>query len=313
MIYLVAYHKELSLAVYLVNQALKITEWYRSKNSLSFIKKDDSPVTLADFASQIFIISSIKKYFPEDQIIAEEESSVFIDSDAESIIKRCYTSLNIPPEKNLKETLNYRGSSSKRQWTVDPIDGTKGFQKGLAYAVGMGFMVQAEPTICAIGVPNYQNISLTIFSAEKNHGARVSYGDQNFTRISVSNRNEIKKFRICHSLHYNKPWVLDFARSLGVTHFFPLDSMVKLCMVADGSSELYIKPMNMERSFTWDFLPGELLVKEAGGMITDIRGNPIQYVNDKCKITAPGLIASNGIRHEELLSALKSNDILKNS
>ncbi len=313
MIYLVGHGNELSLAVELVKQASKITEWFRTKNYSSFIKKDDSPVTLADFASQIFIISNIKKYFPEDQIIAEEESSVFLDSDAESIIKRCYTSLNITLEENLKETLNYRGSSSKRQWTVDPIDGTKGFQKSLAYAIGMGFMVQAKPTICAIGVPNYKNTSLTIFSAEKNHGAKVSYGGQNFTKISVSNKNEIKKFRICHSLHYNKPWVLDFARSLGVSNFLPLDSMVKLCMVADGSAELYIKPMNMLRSFTWDFLPGELLVKEAGGMISDIRGNPIQYVNDKCKITAPGLIASNGIRHEELLSALKSNEILKNS
>jgi len=307
------YFKELSLAVDLVKQASKITEWFRAKNSSSFIKKDDSPVTLADFASQIFIISNIKKDFPEDQIIAEEESGVFLDSDAENIIKKCYNSLNITFKENLEETLNYRGSSSKRQWTVDPIDGTKGFQKSLAYAIGMGFMVQAEPTICAIGVPNYKNSLLTIFSAEKNHGAKVSYGDQNFTKINVSNKKEIKNFRICHSLHYNEPWVLNFARSLGVTNFIPLDSMAKLCMVADGSSELYIKPMNMQRSFTWDFLPGELLVNEAGGMITDIRGNPIQYVNDKCKITAPGLIASNGIRHEELLNALKSNEILKNS
>jgi len=309
----VAYFKELSLALDLVKEASKITEWFRTKNASSFIKKDDSPVTLADFASQIFIISNIKKYFPEDQIIAEEESSVFIDLYAENIVKKCYNSLNITFEENLKETLNYRGSNSKRQWTVDPIDGTKGFQKGLAYAIGMGFMIQAEPTVCAIGVPNYKNTRLTIFSAEKNHGAKVSYGDQNFTKISVSSKNEIKKFRICHSLHYNKPWVLDFARSLGITNFIPLDSMAKLCMVADGSSEIYIKPMNMQRSYTWDFLPGELLVKEAGGVITDIRGNPIQYVNDKCKITAPGLIASNGIRHEELLNLLKLNEILKNS
>jgi len=296
---MVDYFKELSLAIYLVNQASKITEWFRTKKFPSFIKKDDSPVTLADFASQIFIISTIKKYFPEDQIIAEEESSVFIDSDAENIIKKCYTSLNITFEEILIETLNYRGSSSKRQWTVDPIDGTKGFQKSLAYAIGIGFMIQAEPTICAIGVPNYKNTNLTIFSAEKNNGAKISYGDQNFSKISVSNKKEIKKFRICHSLHYNKPWVLNFVRSLGVTNFIPLDSMAKLCMIADGSSELYIKPMNMKRSFTWDFLPGELLVKEAGGMITDIRGNPIQYINDKCKITAPGLIASNGIKHEQ--------------
>jgi len=310
---MVTYFKELSLAVNLVKESSKITEWFRTNNLSSFIKKDDSPVTLADFASQIFIISNIKKHFPEDQIIAEEESSVFIDSDAENILKKCFNSLHITFEENIKETLNYRGSNSKRQWTVDPIDGTKGFQKGLAYAIGMGFMVQAEPTICAIGLPNYKNTSLTIFSAEKNQGAKVSYGDQNFTEISVSNKKEIKRFRICHSLHYNKPWVLDFARSLGITNFIPLDSMAKLCMVADGSSEIYIKPMNMQRSFTWDFLPGELLVKEAGGRITDIRGNPIQYVNDKCKITAPGLIASNGIRHEELLNALKSSEILKSS
>ena len=83
------YFKELSLAVDLVKQASKITEWFRTKNSSSFIKKDDSPVTLADFASQIFIISNIKKDFPEDQIIAEEESGVFLDSDAENIIKKC--------------------------------------------------------------------------------------------------------------------------------------------------------------------------------------------------------------------------------
>jgi len=172
-------------------------------------------------------------------------------------------------------------------------------------------MIQAEPTICAIGVPNYKNTSFTIFSAEKNRGAKVSYGSQDFTKISVSNQKEIKEFRICHSLHYNKPWVLDFARSVGITNFIPIDSMAKLCMVADSTTELYIKPMNMQRSFTWDFLPGDLLVKEAGGMITDIRGNPIQYVNDKCKITAPGLIASNGTKHEELLYALKSNDNLK--
>ncbi|GAG74822.1 unnamed protein product [marine sediment metagenome] len=151
---------------------------------------------------------------------------------------------------------------------------------------------------------------------QKKVGITISIGcapTKSIAKIRVSNKNDFKKFRICHSLHYNKPWVLDFARSIGVSNFIPLDSMAKLCMVADGSSELYIKPMNMQRSFTWDFLPGELLVKEAGGKITDIRGNPIQYVNDKCKITAPGLIASNGIKHEELLSYLKSNDILKNS
>jgi 3'-phosphoadenosine 5'-phosphosulfate (PAPS) 3'-phosphatase len=92
-----------------------------------------------------------------------------------------------------------------------------------------------------------------------------------------------------------------------------MDSMAKLCMVAEGSAEIYVKPMNIQRSFTWDFLPGDLLVKEAGGMITDLIGNPINYINEKCKVTAPGLIASNGAMHKDLLTALKSNEILRNS
>ena len=262
---------------------------------------------------RIFIISEIRKHFPEDQIIAEEESGAFLNSNAEEILKRCYSSIQINFRESLKETLNYRGPNSHRQWTVDPIDGTKGFQKNLAYAIGIGLMIQSEPMICAIGVPNYKNTSLTIFSAEKNHGAKVSYGDQNFTRIKVSDIKDLKTVRMCYSLHYNKPWVLDFAKSLNIANFIPMDSMAKLCMVAEGSAEIYVKPMNIERSFTWDFLPGELLVKEAGGMITDIKGNPIKYINEKCKVTAPGLIASNGTRHKELLTALKSNETLINS
>ena len=310
---MVNYSNELSLAIDLVNKASIITEWFRTKHFSSFTKKDDSPVTLADFASQIFIISEIRKHFPEDQIIAEEESGVFLNSNAEEIIKNCYNSIKFNITENLKETLNYRGPRSIRQWTVDPIDGTKGFQKNLAYAIGIGLMIQSEPMICAIGVPNYKNTSLTIFSAEKNHGAKVSYGDQNFTRIKVSDIKALKTVRMCYSLHYNKPWVLDFAKSLNITNFIPMDSMAKLCMVAEGSAEIYVKPMNIERSLTWDFLPGELLVKEAGGMITDIKGNPIKYINEKCKVTAPGLIASNGTRHIDLLTALKSNEIFENS
>jgi 3'(2'), 5'-bisphosphate nucleotidase len=174
-------------------------------------------------------------------------------------------------------------------------------------------MVQSEPTVCAIAVPNYQKTNITIFSAQKDHGAKAEYGDQASIRIKVSENEELKTSRMCYSLHYNKPWVLDFAKSLGITNFIPMDSMAKLCMVAEGSAEIYLKPMNIQRSFTWDFLPGELLVREAGGMITDLKGNPINYLNEKCKVTAPGLIASNGAIHKDLLTTLKLDEILKNS
>jgi len=73
------YKEELNLAADLIKNASKITEWFRKEGFQSFQKQDESPVTLADYASQIFIISKLKEYFPEDQIIAEEEDSVFVD------------------------------------------------------------------------------------------------------------------------------------------------------------------------------------------------------------------------------------------
>jgi 3'(2'), 5'-bisphosphate nucleotidase len=307
-----SYFEELSLAIELVKKASKITEWFRLKQISSFTKEDDSPVTLADFASQIFIISNIKNSFPGDQIIAEEESGVLLNSNAENAIRKCFKSLKIDVGEELKNTLNYRGNSSKRQWTVDPVDGTKGFQRNLAYAIGIGFMVRSEPTICAISVPNYSNTELSIFSAQKNHGAKASYGEKSFTNIKVSETSDPNTSRMSYSLHYNKPWVLDLAKSLGITDFIPMDSMAKLCMVAEGSAEIYVKPMSIHRSFTWDFLPGELLVREAGGMVTDLKGNSVKYVNEKCVVSAPGLIASNGFIHNDLIEALKSNEILRN-
>ena len=303
------FNAELSLAVDLVRDASRITEWFRTKNFSSFIKKDESPVTLADFASQIFIISRIKENFPKDQVIAEEEASVFLNSNVLDILKKCYTALDYKIKDNLMDTLIYRGPASRRQWTVDPIDGTKGYQKNLAYAIGIGFMVDFKPTICAIGAPNYRNRDLSIFSAQKNHGARISFGNHAFTKVNVSNNQKIKTFRFCHSLHYDEPWVLKFANLLGITNFVRIDSMAKLCMVAEGSADLYIKPMDMKRSFTWDFLPGDLLVKEAGGMITDLRGNDIKYNNEQCLVNTPGLIASNGQKHEELISTLLSTGV----
>ena len=80
-------------------------------------------------------------------------------------------------------------------------------------------------------------------------------------------------------------------------------------MIADGTADLYIKPMNKNISFIWDFLPGTLLVQEAGGNITDLRGTTIEFNNDKCIVSAPGLIASNSMIHNDIIEKLKVSEI----
>ncbi|MFX1379339.1 MAG: inositol monophosphatase family protein [Promethearchaeota archaeon] len=301
------YNEELKFAINIVREASIITEWFRQKGFESFSKSDQSPVTIADFASQIYIISQLKDCFPEDEIIAEEENVDFINSKSEDLINQCFSELNLKKMKYVKENVKFRGQSSERQWTVDPIDGTIGYQKGLPYAVGVGFMIKSNPKVCAIAVPNYNKEPLAIFRAEENQGSQVSYNNKNFYPIKVSHIKSIDNIRLCHSLHYDQPWVLNFAKKIGINNFIQIDSMTKFCMIADGTADLYLKPLEIAHSFTWDFMPGDLIVKEAGGAVTDLNGETLKFKKEKCLWTAPGIISSNGILHKRILELYHEN------
>ena len=301
------YNRELKFAIEIVRKASIITEWFRKKGikSFSFKKSDQSPVTLADFASQIYLISQLREFFQDDQIIAEEENIEFIDQKAENLIKQCFEELNLIGLEILKENIRYHGKSSVRQWTIDPIDGTIGYQKDLSYAIGVGFMIESNPKICAIAIPNYNEKALAIFSAEKNQGAQVSFNKNVFKPIKVNLNEDIRNIRLCHSLHYDQPWVLNFAQEIGIRNFIQIDSMAKFCMVADGTADLYIKPLDQEHSFTWDFMPGDLLVREAGGNVTDLNGERLKFKEKKCLWTKPGIIASNSRLQKKVIELIK--------
>jgi len=295
------FEKELKLAVDTVRTAMKITEWFSDFGFKSFQKQDKSPVTLADYASQFFITEKIMHHFSEDQIIAEETNEINLKVNELDIIKSCYNDLNIDVDLGFKEN----NLKSERQWTVDPIDGTKGFQKKLSYAIGIGLMENSQPQIGVIGVPNFKKEVTAIFIAEKDRGSKVSYGGKEFSPIQVSKQNDLSKSLMCHSLHYDEPWVKKFAIEANVSQFIQMDSMAKFCLVANGSADLYIKPLNKERSFSWDFLPGTLLVIEAGGRVSDLLGNSLKFLNEKTFASAPGLIASNSLIHDDVSTLIK--------
>ncbi len=301
------YNNELEFAIDIAKNASLITEWFKSKGFESFLKSDQSPVTFADLASQAYIISRLNDCFPDDEIIAEEENIEFIDRKAELLINTCFNELNLKKLKNIKKCILFRGKPSNRQWAIDPIDGTVGYQKGLSYAVGLGFMIKSIPQVCAIAVPNYNNNPLTIFAAEKGQGSQVSYDSKVFKPIRVSQTENLHNIRLCHSLHFDQPWVLNFAKRIGIRNYIQIDSMAKFCMIADGTADLYLKPLDIEHSFTWDFMPGNLIVTEAGGQVTDLKGEFLKFEKEKCLWTAPGIIASNNILHNKILEQYKNN------
>ena len=296
-----SFEKELKNAIETVKVATKITSWFSKVGFKSFQKQDNSPVTLADYASQFFIAFRIAQLFPDDQIIAEETNEVSLTAIELDTIKSCYDDLNIDVEIDLTR----KKSKSERQWTVDPIDGTKGFQKNLSYAIGIGLMINSVPRISIIGVPNFNKKGTAIFVAEKGNGAKVSYGGEEFSPIEVNKQDTLSESLMCHSLHYDEPWVMKFASENNISKFIQMDSMAKFCLIANGGADIYIKPLKMERSFSWDFLPGTLLVNEAGGKVSDLNGNTLKFLDEKLIISTPGLIASNAAIHQKVLKSLR--------
>ncbi|MFX1238167.1 MAG: inositol monophosphatase family protein [Promethearchaeota archaeon] len=295
--------RESKLAIKLGIEASVIPEWFRKKGFQFFEKNDNTPVTLADLATQIYIINSLMEEFPDDNIIAEEEGTI-INEESKKIISKCFQELNIEIN-NIKEIVNYRGKASNRQWTIDPIDGTQGFVKGLFYAIGIGFMEDSVPMTCAISVPSYDKRGLALFSAERGKGAHASYGRKSFISIKASKKANVPDFVLYQSLHYDMPWVSQVAQNLKIHNSIKIDSMLKFCKVADGSADLYIKPIDPQHSFSWDYMPGILIIEEAGGKITDIRNEPLWIENERLRWTAPGIVASNGIAHDFVIQEIK--------
>lgn len=223
-------------------------------------------VTEADIESERAIIETIASAFPDHSILAEESG------------------------------LN--NESSPLQWIIDPLDGTTNFVHGLAiYAVSIAFAVNGEVVFGIVLSPPTEEL----FMAVSGKGATL-----NGRHISVSGESALTDSLLVTGFPYKieedfKPAGERFNRCLkaaqGVRRLG--SAALDLCYVACGRFtgfwEQNIQP--------WDAAAGFLLIKEAGGKVTDYTDQP--YTLDK-----RGILATNGLIHKEMISLLTLEDLV---
>lgn len=153
-------------------------------------KLDLSPVTVGDFAAQAIVLKHLRDAFEQDSFIAEESSQALSDDDTLANQVLAATSMgNIDILKRSidlgKEYELWKGNTERpsRVWSLDPIDGTKGFLRGKReggqYCVALALLENGVPTIGILGCPNLP-ASPTDFNyvwgddetAENNRGSR---------------------------------------------------------------------------------------------------------------------------------------------
>jgi 3'(2'), 5'-bisphosphate nucleotidase len=293
-------------------------------------KDDRSPVTVADFAAQALVGRLLAETFPQDWLVAEEDSTALRTPEAARTLERVthFVRRALPsatPEKVCAWIDHKRAETAERFWTLDPIDGTKGFLRGDQYAIALALVVDGKVEIGVLGCPNLTEAHLPDLSgpgslvvAVRGEGAwttsLASPGE--YQRLSVSAQTDPAQARLLRSFesgHTNVSQIDIFAQALGIqAEPVLMDSQAKYAVLAAGKGDLLLRLLSAAqpnyREKIWDQAAGSLVLEEAGGRITDLDGAALDFATGRSLRNNRGILASNQGLHAAALQALRQID-----
>ncbi len=158
---IVPYDREMEVALQSVREAARLCRDVRSKPEFGVLDKADlSPVTVADYGSQALVCRTLAEALPADPIIGEEDAADLRRAENAAVRDAVLAAVKpLRPEAELETVLGWidRGGAtadSGRFWTLDPIDGTKGFLRDEQYAVALALLVDGKPILGVLACPN---------------------------------------------------------------------------------------------------------------------------------------------------------------
>ena len=290
------------------------------------LKSDRSPVTIADYGSQAIICKLIRERFPDDSIVAEEDSKELRRSDRSRILEHIAGYVNaFIPVSSSEEVCSWidfgSNSVSGRFWALDPIDGTKGFLRGDQYAIALALIEKGRVKLGILACPNlYADIHHPfgekgcLFLALKGNGSfQMDRWGVNKRPIFVSKVTNPSEAVITESVepdHADHLTHQRLAQKLNISKpSLRMDSQAKYGILARGEVTLYLRvPSSAEPGYKeniWDHAAGSIIAEEAGGRVTDVMGRPLDFSSGIKMEKNHGILVSNGILHEVVLKALK--------
>jgi 3'(2'), 5'-bisphosphate nucleotidase len=319
---------ETAVALHAVRMASLLARRVQSELVSPALTKDDrSPVTVADFASQALVAKLLADKFPGDPLVAEEDSSALRNEPGEATLQQVTQFVQgILSQADPRTVCSWidrgRADPAARFWTLDPVDGTKGFLRGEQYAVALALVVDGQVQIGALGCPNLvdayrpdQEGDGSLLLAVRGQGAWVTplTGGGDFERLHVSNRSDPRQARLLRSVesgHTNVDKIDEFAQSIGVeAEPVLMDSQAKYAVLAAGKGDIILRLLSPSRpnyrEKVWDQAAGSLVLEEAGGQISDLDGKAFDFMAGRSLVRNRGVLASNGRLHCAALEALK--------
>lgn len=330
-----AYELEQQTAVKAVMLAAQLCQQVRQTiQPAAIAKSDHSPVTVADYGAQAIICRLLSEAFPQDPIVAEEDAAALSQPEMAPYLAQVCEHLQavlpdatpdatpeVTPESVTAWINQGNGQVGPRYWTLDPIDGTKGFLRGEQYAVALALVEAGEVKLGVLACPafavepNSGEPSGSLFVAVRGQGATVApirggiLGEA--APIRVVRPDDAANFRFVESVesgHGDHSQQEAVARAVGITAAsIRMDSQAKYSAVACGQAALYLRlpsPKTPDyREKIWDHAAGVIVVEEAGGKVTDICGQPLDFGRNY-RLDSQGVVVSNGDCHDAVIAAL---------
>ena len=318
---------ETAFAQQAILAAAQLIQTIQSKTVPQALSKEDrSPVTVADYASQALIAAMLREHFPHDVLVAEEGAAALRQPAAKDILHQVdhFVSQFNPtatPEKVCDWIDHGTSQPANRFWTLDPIDGTKGFLRGDQYAVALALLENNQVQIGALGCPNLKlsilgNQAGCIVLAVEDEGAWAAplQNPTAFVSLRVSSLSDITQARLLRSFesgHTNVSQIEMLSQYLNIQAApLRLDSQAKYALLAAGEGEIILRLISPHqrdyREKIWDHAAGSIILKEAGGKISDLDGKALDFSCGRTLDHNRGLLASNGLLHQAVLTALQA-------
>jgi 3'(2'), 5'-bisphosphate nucleotidase len=251
-----------------------VLQYYAEKVEVEW-KAPGNPVTAADHAANALILEQLHRHFPGEAVLAEET-----DDDMSRL-------------------------GHDVVWVVDPLDGTKEFiKRNGEFSIMIGLVENGRPILGTVLQPAPPSGIKpgALYSGALGLGAWLSLGG-NERPIRVSAIEEPAQLRMIASRSHFDERVDQVRKRLGIHEILRSGSVGLKCgAIATGACELYIHPSS--KVSLWDSCAPAAILTAAGGKMTDLRGEALDYKS--VHVGHPhGLLASHGRLHEQIIAVIK--------
>lgn len=235
--------------------------------------------------------------------VKESQSSIVTQTDVDSekrIMK--VISKEFPEHNLLGEETGFHNKNSEFTWVVDPIDGTSNFAAGIPwFGVIICVLKNFQPLMAGSFLP----VQNQLYYAEKGKGATL-----NGKPISVSKESHLKNILVAYSLDFSdEPGKTECETKIirrlvqNVRNLRSTNCLLDLCFTADGKLGACIN----QSTKIWDIAGPALIIEEAGGLATNLKGNPFDFKVDENSYERNfEIVGSNKLLHTGVINLINN-------